>query len=151
MRAASHRGTAFIEVYQDCNIYNHKAWFYASQKKTKLETTVVCEHGRPLIFGAERDKGLRMNGTHLEIIELGNGLSEADALVHDETDQCLAFLLSQLTHPEFPEPIGVIYSGENREPYEAVVMAQMREAIETKGPGDLKALLVEGETWTVDV
>jgi 2-oxoglutarate ferredoxin oxidoreductase subunit beta len=150
MRAASHRGTAFIEVYQDCNIYNHKAWFYASQKKTKLETTVVCEHGRPLIYGAERDKGLRMNGTHLEIIELGNGLSEADALVHDETDQCLAFLLSQLTHPEFPEPIGVIYSGENREPYEAVVMAQMREAIETKGPGDLKALLVEGETWTVD-
>ena len=103
-----------------------------------------------LIFGADRNKGLRMSGTHLEVIELGNGLSEGDVLIHDETDQCLAFLLSQLTHPEFPEPIGVIYSGESREPYEAVVTAQMREAIETKGPGDLKALLHEGETWIVD-
>ena len=70
--------------------------------------------------------------------------------MHDETDQCLAFLLSQLTYPEFPEPIGVIYNGESRMPYEQVVVAQVREAIEAKGPGDLKALLNEGETWVVD-
>ncbi len=150
LRAAGHRGTAFIEVYQDCNIYNHQVWFYASKKQGRLENTVACEHGKPLIFGPDRNKGLRMSGTHLEVVEIGNGISESDILVHDETDQCLAFLLSQLTYPEFPEPIGVIYSGESRMPYEQVVVAQVREAIETKGPGDLKALLNEGETWVVD-
>ncbi len=149
-RAAVHRGTAFIEVYQDCNIYNHQVWFYASKKEGRLANTVACEHGKPLIFGPDRNKGLRMAGTHLEVVEIGNGISEADILVHDETDQCLAFLLSQLTHPEFPEPIGVIYNGESREPYEQVVVAQVREAIDAKGPGDLKALLNEGETWVVD-
>jgi 2-oxoglutarate ferredoxin oxidoreductase subunit beta len=149
-RAAGHRGTAFIEVYQDCNIYNHKVWFYASQKATRQETTVECEHGKPLIFGDDRNKGLRMAGTHLEVVEIGNGITEADILVHDETDQCLAFLLSQLTHPDYPEPIGVIYDGESRMPYEEVVVAQVRDAIEAKGPGDLKALLHEGETWIVD-
>ncbi len=150
IRAAGHRGTAFIEIYQNCNIYNHQAWFYASQKGTKQDTTIKCEHGKPLIFGAERNKGLRMNGTHLEVVELGNGVTEQDMLVHDETDQCLAFLLSQLTHPEFPEPLGVIYSDESKNPYEEIVIGQVNDAIEAKGPGDLKALLHEGETWIID-
>jgi 2-oxoglutarate ferredoxin oxidoreductase subunit beta len=70
--------------------------------------------------------------------------------VHDEADQCLAFLLSQLTHPEFPEPLGVIYNGESRDPYEQVVIDQVREAIKEKGPGNLQALLDEGETWEID-
>ncbi len=150
IRAAGHRGTAFIEIYQNCNIYNHQAWFYASQKGTKQDTTIKCEHGKPLIFGAERNKGLRMNGTHLEVVELGNGVTEQDVLVHDETDQCLAFLLSQLTYPEFPEPLGVIYSNETQAPYEDIVHGQVQDAIEAKGPGDLKALLHEGDTWLID-
>ena len=150
LRAAEHKGTSFVEVYQDCNIYNHKVWFYASQKDTKLESTVLCEHGKPLVFGAERNKGLRMNGTRLEVVELGKGVTEDDVLVHDETDQCLAFLLVQLSHPEFPEPIGVIYNDDDRDTYEHIVNDQIRHAIQKHGEGDLEALLREGETWVVD-
>ena len=150
IRAAGHRGTSFIEIYQNCNIYNHQTWFYASQKGTKQDTTIKCEHGKPLIFGAEGTRGLRMNGTHLEVVELGNGLTEQDMLVHDETDQCLAFLLSQLQYPEFPEPLGVIYCDDTKIPYEDIVLGQVQDAIEAKGPGDLKALLNEGDTWLVE-
>ena len=150
IRAAGHRGTSFIEIYQNCNIYNHQTWFYASQKGTKQDTTIKCEHGKPLIFGAEGTRGLRMNGTHLEVVELGNGLTEQDMLVHDETDQCLAFLLSQLQYPEFPEPLGVIYCDDTKIPYEDIVLGQVQDAIDAKGPGDLKALLNEGDTWLVE-
>ncbi len=148
--AAGHKGCSFVEVYQDCNIYNHKAWFYASQKETKPEQTVLCEHGKPLIFGAHRDKGLRMHGTHLEVVTLGDGITEDDILVHDEKDRCLAFLLSQLEHPAFPEPVGVIYANDEHDTYEHVVHEQIRHEIETSGEGDLHALLHEGETWQVD-
>ena len=149
-RAAVHRGTSFIEVYQDCNIYNHQTWFYASQKGTKPDTTILLEHGKPMIFGAEHNKGLRMNGTRLEAVELGNGVSQEDLLVHDETDSGLAFLLTQLSHPQLPEPLGVIYASQERETYERVVHDQVQAAIEARGAGDLQALLDEGDTWVVD-
>ena len=149
-RAAEHKGCSFVEVYQDCNIYNHKAFFYASQKSTRPDTTVLCEHGKPLIFGADRNKGLRMSGTHLEVIELGGEFTEADVLIHDEKDRCLGFLLSQLEYPNFPEPLGVIYSGDEHDTYERLVNEQVRIAIEKKGEGDLAALLHEGETWQVE-
>jgi len=150
LRAAAHRGTSLIEVYQDCNIYNHQTWFYASQKATRLQNTILLEHGRPMVFGAERERGLRMNGTHIEVVDLGNGVSEDDLLVHDESDRGLGFLLSQLAHPEFPEPLGVIYASTEQQTYDQVVHDQIREAIESGGEGDLEALLHEGETWVVE-
>jgi 2-oxoglutarate ferredoxin oxidoreductase subunit beta len=149
--AAGHSGTALVEVYQDCNIYNHKAWFYASQKDSRAETTVMLEHGKPLIFGAERNKGLRFNGAKVEVVDLaGNGVSEADLIHHDETDRNLAFILSQLAHPEYPEPLGVLYRNETREPYDRLVRRQVEESIEQRGPGDLQSLLHEGDTWVVE-
>ena len=150
--AAAHRGTSFVEIYQDCNIFNHQAFFYASQKETKADTTVHVEHGKPLIFGAEGDKGIRMGDRHsarLEVVTLGDGISEDDLLIHDETDQGLAFLLANMTHPEFPEAIGVIYRNEDRRPYDELVHAQVAAAIESNGAGDLAALLDEGDVWTV--
>ncbi len=150
LRAAAHRGTSLIEVYQDCNIYNHQTWFHASQKATRAESTVELEHGKPLIFGAKRNKGLRMSGTRLEVVELGNGISAGDLLIHDETDCGLAFLLSQLAHPEFPEPLGVLYASEEHDTYDHVVYEQGRQAIASRGAGDLKALLNEGRTWVVE-
>ncbi|MHC4769686.1 MAG: 2-oxoacid:ferredoxin oxidoreductase subunit beta, partial [Planctomycetota bacterium] len=112
VRAADHRGTSLIEVYQDCNIYNHKAWFYASQKDTRPDNTVMLEHGKPIIFGADRNKALRMRGAQPEVIELGGAAAEEELLIHDETDRGLAFLLSDLAHPEFPEPLGVLYNSQ---------------------------------------
>ena len=76
-------------------------------------------------------------------------MTEDDVLCHDETDRGLAFMLSQLAHPEFPEPLGVIYAVEDREPYERLVHRQVAEAID-KGAGDLHALLHEGDTWEVE-
>ncbi len=150
IRGAAHKGTSFIEVYQDCNIYNHQTWFYASQKDTRPDNTVMLEHGRPMIFGAESNKGLRMNGTRIEVVELGGGITEADLLVHDETDRGLAFLLTELAHPEFPEPLGVIYASDDHQTYERVVEEQVRATIEARGRGDLEALINEGDTWVVD-
>ena len=150
LRAAAHRGTSFVEVYQDCNIYNHQVWFYASQKKTKPDSTILLKHEKPMIFGAERNKGLQMSGTRLEVVQLGNGVTEDDLLVHDETDRGLAFLLSQLAHPEFPEPLGVIYASTEHDTYDRVVHEQVRQAIESHGEGDLHALLHEGDTWVVE-
>jgi 2-oxoglutarate ferredoxin oxidoreductase subunit beta len=150
VRAAAHRGTSLIEVYQDCNIYNHKAWFYASQKDTRADNTVVLEHGKPIIFGADRNKALRMRGPQPEVIELGGAAAEEELLVHDETDRGLAFMLSDLAHPEFPEPLGVLYNSPEHETYDSVVEAQISQSIEASGEGDLQALLHEGETWFIE-
>ena len=149
-RAAAHRGTSFVEVYQDCNIYNHQTWFYASQKKTRPDSTIQLEPGKPMIFGADSDKGLQMDGTRLKVVELGNGVSESDLLLHDETDRGLAFMLTQLSFPEFPEPLGIIYASTEQETYDHVVHEQIRQAIEMDGKGDLHKLLHEGETWVVE-
>ena len=70
-RAAEHRGTAFVEVYQNCNIFNDNAWAYTKDRQTKQENTIELEHGKPLIFGANRDKGIRLNGLEPEVVELG--------------------------------------------------------------------------------
>src|SRR5262245_23140646 len=83
-RAAQHKGTAFVEVYQDCNVFNHGAFDYATSKESRPETTLYLEHGKPLVFGKNRDKGIRLNGTTPEVVELGKGISEDDLLFHDE-------------------------------------------------------------------
>ncbi|MBT8485641.1 MAG: 2-oxoacid:ferredoxin oxidoreductase subunit beta [Phycisphaerae bacterium] len=149
LAAAAHRGTAFIEIYQDCNIFNHQAFFYASQKDTKADATIELEHGKPLIFGADREKGIRFRGTKLEVVTLGNGISESDLVVHDMHDHGLAFLLAQMTHPEFPEIRGILFQDTERKPYDELVHEQLEQAVEAHGHGDLHALLHEGDTWEV--
>ncbi len=150
--AAGHRGTSFIEIYQDCNIFNHQAWFYASQKDSRPETTIELTHGAPLIFGADRDKGLRRAAGRmaLEVVQLGAGVSEDDLVVHDETDPGLAFLLASCRYPAFPEPLGIIYRDASHETYDALAEAQMVEARERAGAVDLASLVHAGDTWTVD-
>jgi 2-oxoglutarate ferredoxin oxidoreductase subunit beta len=150
VRASNHRGTTFTEVYQDCNIYNHQSWFYASQKDTRPEHTVMLEHGKPLIFGTDRNKGIRLRGTHLEVVKLGDGVTEKDLLVHDETNLPIAFALAQMAHPEFPEPLGVLYANPNRKAYDDLVHEQVEGIIRERGEGDLEALLSEGDTWMVE-
>jgi len=147
--AATHRGTTFIEVYQDCNIFNHQAWFYASQKDSRAGNTIMLEHGKPMIFGENNNKGLRLNGTQIEVVELGGDITEDDLLHHDETDRNLAYMLAQLSHPEFPEPLGILYRSEDWDSYDHLVAQQVEHAIESRGRGDLHTLLHEGDTWEV--
>ncbi|MCH7720216.1 MAG: 2-oxoacid:ferredoxin oxidoreductase subunit beta, partial [Planctomycetes bacterium] len=105
-RAADHKGSAFVEIYQNCNIYNDGAFEYATSKETKEDTVLTLEHGRPLTFGKNRDKGIRLNGFVPEVVTLGDGITEDDLLFHDERaeDASLAYLLSRMHYPHFPEP-----------------------------------------------
>ncbi len=149
-RAAEHKGTAFVEIYQNCNIFNDGAFDYATSKDSKLDTTVELEHGKPLIFGKNKNKGIRLNGTEPEVVELGKGISEDDLLFHDEKapEPTLAYLLSRMRHPEFPEPIGV-FRAVDAPKYDVELNKQIEAAREKKGIGDLDALFNSGETWTV--
>jgi len=149
-RAAEHRGTAFVEVYQNCNVFNDGAWDYAKARETKADTTIELEHGKPLIFGKNRNKGIRLNGMEPEVVELGKGVKEDDLLFHDEksSEPSLAYLLSRMRHPEFPEPIGVFRAVE-RPRYDELINLQVEEAREKKGEGQLEKLFLAGETWSV--
>ena len=149
-RAAEHRGTAFIEVYQNCNVFNDGAWKYATDKTTKSDTVIELEHGKPLIFGKDRNKGIRLNGLEPEVVDLGKGITEDDLLFHDEkaTEPSLAYLLSRMRHPEFPEPIGV-FRAVDAPKYDEELNGQIDAAREAKGDGDLEALFNSGDTWEV--
>ncbi len=149
-RAAEHRGTSFVEVYQNCVVFYDGAFHYATDRATREETTLQLEHGKPLVFGKDRDKGIRLNGLEPEVVSLSDGVSEADLLVHDEAahEPSLAYLLSRMRQPEFPEPIGV-FRAVDRPRYDDLLNAQIRKSIEAQGQGDLDELFRSGDTWNV--
>ncbi len=149
-RAAAHRGTAFVEVYQNCQVYNHNAYSYATDRQTKHEHIVYLEHGKPLIFGNERDKGIQLHGEEPEVVELG-GVSPDDLIIHDEkaVEPTMAFRLSRMHYPQFPVPLGVFRAVE-KPVYEELLMDQIAAACENDGPGELQQLLHAGDTWTVN-
>ena len=150
-RAAQHKGTSFVEIYQNCIIFNDGAFEYASGKGTKDDATVYLEHDRPMIFGKDREKGIRLVGTRPEVVTLGGEISEDDLLAHNEkqTEPCLAYLLSRMRYPEFPEPMGV-FRCVQRPTYEDMLMDQVDEAVCIRGEGTLEGLFGEGETWVVE-
>jgi 2-oxoglutarate ferredoxin oxidoreductase subunit beta len=149
IRASEHRGTSFVEVYQNCNVFNDGIWDYAKDKETKDETTLQLEHGKPLIF-ANGTKGIRLNAFTPEVVALDGSVAHDDLLFHDERAQNsqLAFLLSRLRHPEFPEPIGV-FRDVDRPTYEKMLNQQVADAINQSQPGSLDSLFSAGDTWTV--
>ena len=149
-RAAKHKGTAFIEILQNCNIFNDKAWSNVSDKEAKEEHVLYLESGKPMLFGKGKDKGIRLNGLTLEVVALGNGITADDCLVFDDTrdDPAMAFILAQMLPPDFPTPIGVMRAVD-RPSYESRVVGQIQHEIEERGEGRLDALLRSGDTWTV--
>jgi len=150
-RAAEHPGVSFVEVYQNCNIFNDGAWEYATNRDSKSDTTLELEHGKPLIFGKNRDKGIRLNGMDPEVVELGKGITEDDLLFHDEkaAEPSLAYLLSRMRYEDgFPEPIGVFRSVD-RPRYDVLVNEQISQAVSERGVGDLNKLFNSGDTWQV--
>jgi len=150
LRAASHKGTSFVEIYQNCNVFNDKAYEYATAKDTKEDTTVYLEQGKPVIFGKNRDKGIRIKDMEPEVVTLGGDIREDDLLFHDEkaAEPSVAFMLSRMRHPEFPEPMGVFRSVD-APIFETLVHDQVTAATEKMGKGELSKLLNSGDTWTV--
>jgi 2-oxoglutarate ferredoxin oxidoreductase subunit beta len=147
-RAHGHKGGVFLEILQNCNVYNDGAFAELTEKETKVDTQLVVEHGKPMIFGKNKDRGIRLNGLTPEVVTLGNGVSESDLLVHDEKDPVLAFILSRMAPPAFPTPIGILRAIE-RPAFDEIVNRQMHDAVAKSGEGDLDALLRRAETWTV--
>lgn len=148
--AAAHKGTAFIEIYQDCNVYNHKAFAFATERDTKEDNLVYLEHGKPLIFGKNRDKGIRLHGSNMEVVNLAD-VSPDDLLIHDANSPSPthAFLLSQMHFPTLPEPVGV-FRDVQAPAFEDLVLGQIRDAQAKQGAGNLEKLFASGETWDVD-
>ena len=150
-RAAKHVGTAFVEIYQNCNIFNDGAYDYADRQGDQESTTrVYLEHGKPLIFGKDGAKGIRLNGLTPEVVDTKT-VKPDDLLIHDEqaAEPSLAFLLSRMRYPDFPEPLGVFRAVE-QERYGEIVRRQNEEAIAQQGAGDLQQQVTGEETWTVE-
>jgi 2-oxoglutarate ferredoxin oxidoreductase subunit beta len=146
-RAHAHRGASFVEILQNCNIFNDGAFEEVSDKQIKADHQLLLQHGQPLIFGKDRDKGIRMNGQRAEVVQLGNGVIEKDLVVHDETNLALAFMLGNFEAP-LPTPLGVFYAA-LRPTYDAAMNQQLTDAKSRQGPGDLQKLLNSGDTWSV--
>jgi len=154
-RAGEHSGAAFLEVLQNCNIFNDGAWRDFTDKSVKEDRMLVLEHGEPMIFGAEKNKGIRLNGLRPEVVTIGeNGVSVADLWVHDETDPdaTRTQILSRMWWPDFPVPVGV-FRRVPRPTHDQLLVEQIdgaKAARAAKGPVDLQKLLASGETWTVE-
>lgn len=150
-RAAAHHGTAFVEVYQNCIVFNDGVFDYASDKSIKADNTLYLEHGKPLIFGKDRNKGIRLNGLDPEIVNLGNGVQMDDLLIHDEKaeEPSLAYLLSRMIHPRFPECFGV-FRNVARPVYDDLLNKQIEDVIKAKGKAKLEDLFQSDDMWTVE-
>jgi 2-oxoglutarate ferredoxin oxidoreductase subunit beta len=153
-RAGEHSGAAFLEVLQNCNIFNDGAWRDFTDKSVKEDRMLVLKHGEPMIFGAEKNKGIRLSGLQPEVVTIGeNGVSVADLWVHDETDPdaTRTQILSRMWWPDFPVPVGV-FRRVPRPTHDQLLVEQVesaKAARAAKGPVDLQKLLAAGETWTV--
>ncbi|MFM2104133.1 MAG: hypothetical protein RL006_300 [Chloroflexota bacterium] len=153
-RAGEHTGAAFLEVLQNCNIFNDGAWRDFTDKSVKEDRMLVLKHGEPMIFGAEKNKGIRLNGLQPEVVTIGeNGVSVADLWVHDESDPDASRtqILSRMWWPDFPVPVGV-FRRVPRPTHDQLLVEQVesaKAARAAKGPVDLQKLLAAGETWTV--
>ena len=151
-RAGLHHGSTFVEVLQNCNIFNDGAWRDFTDREVREDRMLLLEHGKPMTFGKDRDKGIRLRGLHPEVVTIGeNGVSEADLLVHDETaeEPYLALMLSRMFWPEFPVPVGV-FRAVPRPTHDQLIQQQISAAVAASGEGDLAAVLASGETWTVE-
>jgi len=148
-RAHAHSGSAFVEIYQNCNIYNDGAFFEFTEKATKPERTIYLENGKPMLF-AGGTKGVRLAGFSPVVFDLeGGDFSVSDAIVYDETSLELAGIVSRMSQqPDMPRPFGVFYC-EERPAYEQLLQEQVMAVTEKRGKGNLDALLHAADTWTI--
>lgn len=152
-RTHQHKGASFLEIYQNCNIFNDGAFEGFTDKATKAEETLFLEQGKPLIFGAQQQKGIKLDGFRPVVVELGDGISADDLWIHDEADFYKAQILVRMfddprIEGHLPRPFGVFYETE-RICYEEHMELQIEEVISSRGKGDLDKLLRGKETWTI--
>ncbi len=147
---AAHKGSAFVEILQNCNIFNDGAWESISTKEHRSDATVHLRHGEPMIFGRERTKGVRMRGLTPEVVTIGeDGVSENDLWIHDahDPDPTRAFILARMWAPSLPVPVGVLRAVE-RPCYDADLNAQVAQARKA-GNTDLRRAMIGRKSWNV--
>ncbi|MDA8956483.1 2-oxoacid:ferredoxin oxidoreductase subunit beta [Flavobacteriales bacterium] len=147
-RSNGHKGTSLLEIYQNCNVFNDGAFFGMTDKQTKDNQTLFLEHGQPLLFGENQQKGIVLDGLKPIVVSMDE-YSKEDLWIHDETDRAKANLLSRFFDNDLPRPFGVLYC-EQRECYEDALHNQIDKSIELKGEGNLDALLSGNNSWTVE-
>jgi 2-oxoglutarate ferredoxin oxidoreductase subunit beta len=148
-QAHAHKGTAFIEIYQNCNVFNDLTFIQVTGKDVKKQRQILLEDGKPLVFD-EGKKGIRMTSQGMpEIVELGEGgVSESELVVHDERNPnpAYAFMLAQMDYPDFPVPVGVLRAAEA--PVYEVAVREQEKLAAARGPGDdIEKLWNMGDTW----
>jgi 2-oxoglutarate ferredoxin oxidoreductase subunit beta len=153
-RSHEHKGASFVEIYQNCNVFNDGAFETYTEKSTKKNETLFMEHGKPLVFGDNNDKGIKLDGFTPRIVDLANGGSVDELWVHDERDRVKADILARFfDNPSkpghLPRPFGVFYV-EDRVCYEDSLLQQIITARASKGDGDLDQLLQGKETWNIN-
>ncbi len=148
--AHDHHGASFVEIYQNCNIFNDGAFFKYTEKDSKPTETLFVEAGKPMVFG-NGERGLRLDGLALREIDLtGDRWSKDDCHVHDTSDRTLAGILSrQFFSDDMPRPFGIFYQ-EKRATYDAQLHHQLDAVRDARGSGSLEALLHLGDTWEID-
>lgn len=153
-RSHQHKGASFLEIYQNCNIFNDGAFEIFTEKSTKAEEAIFLEQGKPLLFGANQQKGIKLDGLKPVVVNIGSDASAEDCWIHDENDFYKAQILVRMFDDpnkggeHFPRPFGVFYETE-RACYEDVMTMQIEEAIATKGRGNLDKLLRGREVWEI--
>ncbi|MCX6188712.1 MAG: 2-oxoacid:ferredoxin oxidoreductase subunit beta [Bacteroidetes bacterium] len=152
-RAYGHKGTSMVEIYQNCSVFNDAAFEIFTEKGSKKEETLLMEHGKPLVYGENGTKGIRLDGFKPVIVDIAGGASANDLWIHDETDRVKATILTRFfddpTHENhLPRPFGVFYV-EDRPTYEDGLHSQI-ETAQAKGKGNLDKLLKGRETWVIE-
>jgi 2-oxoglutarate ferredoxin oxidoreductase subunit beta len=148
---AEHKGTSFVEILQSCVIFNKKAWSDISDRSCREDRLLYLEHGKPLIFGEKRNKGIMLRGADPIVVTIGEqGISKKDLVVHDmyREDPNYASMLAEMDYPDFPLPVG-IYRAVKKPVYEEELEAQIKSVTALKGRRNLQALLRGSEYWTV--
>jgi 2-oxoglutarate/2-oxoacid ferredoxin oxidoreductase subunit beta len=150
-RAAAHKGSAFVEIYQNCKIFNDGVFEYVTDKSSKADNALFLEHGKPMIFGKDRNKGIRLNGLTPEVVTVGKDCGLDDVVVHDETAEnaTMAYLLSRMMVPQFPEVFGALRNV-THPTYEELQAKQAAEVTARKGKGDLEKLFRNDDLWVVE-
>ena len=147
--AHEHKGTSFIEIYQNCNIFNDGAFSELTNKESKIDTQLVLENSKPMTFGENNNKGIILDGSKLKVVQINGKYSIDDILVHNQNNKNLGMLLSEMTYDSnLPTPIGIIYQ-EEKETYNSLMEKQISES-KSKNPNpSVDELLHSGNTWEV--
>lgn len=151
-RAARHKGVSFVEIYQNCNIFNDGAFNHFTDRQYRSDRVLYLEHGKPMLFGKELGKGIQLNNLTPEVVDVGRDHSVEDLLIHDEASPqpTLAYLLTRMHYPDFPVPVGVFRCVEDHGEYSELMTTQIEEIQRKEGKGNLAELLTGDETWVVE-